>query len=170
MRSTPAQTKLTFAHADKICELARRWEASGDLKSKQSLEHAIEMGEGDICLRLTLEKCSRLRRRECGSLSEHSLQARIEAEAAVSRTRCILADTRGSVFMSAPKFIYDDLARVLTGQVGTVTEVHQVRESYVYMVKLRTATAEEVDVPESELELVKIANDDETGIVIRYIT
>ena len=72
--------------------------------------------------------------------------------------------------MSAPKFIYDDLVRVLTGQVGTVTEVHQIRESYVYMVKLRTATAEEIDVPESELELVKIANDDETGFVIRYLT
>jgi hypothetical protein len=72
--------------------------------------------------------------------------------------------------MSAPKFLHDDLVKVRTGQVGTVTEVHQTRESYVYRLQLRTAAAEEIDVPESELQLVKIANDDETGFAIRYIT
>jgi hypothetical protein len=57
---TPLPKKLTFAHADKIRELARRGEASGDLESKQALEHAIEMGRGGIYLRLTPEQYQKL--------------------------------------------------------------------------------------------------------------
>ena len=39
---------FTFAHADKIRELARRGEAWGTLESKQALEQAIEMGRGGL--------------------------------------------------------------------------------------------------------------------------
>jgi hypothetical protein len=59
---TPLPRKLTFAHADKIRELARRGEAWGNLESKQALEHAIEVGGGGIYLRLTPEQYARLRR------------------------------------------------------------------------------------------------------------
>jgi hypothetical protein len=59
---TPLPKKLTFAHADKIRELARRGEAWGNLESKQALEHAIEMGRGGIYLRLTPEQYAKLRR------------------------------------------------------------------------------------------------------------
>jgi hypothetical protein len=55
-------TKFHLAHADKIRELARRGETSGNLESKQALEHAIEMGKGGIYLRLTPEQYARLRR------------------------------------------------------------------------------------------------------------
>jgi hypothetical protein len=59
---TPLPKKVTFAHADKIRELARRGEALGTLEAKQALEHAIEMGRGGIYLRLTGEQYSRLKR------------------------------------------------------------------------------------------------------------
>jgi hypothetical protein len=58
---TSLPKKLTFAHADKIRELARRGEAC-DLESKQALEHAIEVGRGGIYLRLTPEQYAKLRR------------------------------------------------------------------------------------------------------------
>jgi hypothetical protein len=72
--------------------------------------------------------------------------------------------------MRAPKFLHDDIVKVGTGPVGTVKEVHQTRDSYVYRVQLRTAAAEQIDLPETELELVELANADETGFAIRYIT
>jgi hypothetical protein len=59
--STPLPRKLTFAHADKVRELARRGEALGSLEQKQALEHAIEMGRGGISLRLSPEQYAKLR-------------------------------------------------------------------------------------------------------------
>jgi hypothetical protein len=53
---------FTFAHADKIRELARRGEAWGTLESKQALEQAIEMGRGGLYLRLTPEQYAQLKR------------------------------------------------------------------------------------------------------------
>jgi hypothetical protein len=73
--------------------------------------------------------------------------------------------------MSAPSLIHDDMVRVIpTGQVGTVMEVHQIGDGYVYGVQLRTEPTRYVEVPEAELELLKLANADETGLHIRYIT
>ena len=73
--------------------------------------------------------------------------------------------------MSTPKFIHDDVVKVTkTGQIGTVREVHQTGNEFVYGVQLRTDVCEHIDLPESELELIKIANDDETGFHFRYIT
>ena len=72
--------------------------------------------------------------------------------------------------MSTPRFIHDDIVRLATGQIGTVKEVHQTGSAYVYGIQLKTAACETVNVPEAELELVKIANEDETGLHIRYIT
>ena len=59
---TPLPCKLTFAHADKIREVARRGEALGTLEQKQALEHAIENGRGGIYLRLTPGQYRALRR------------------------------------------------------------------------------------------------------------
>jgi hypothetical protein len=59
---TPLARKLTFADPEKIRELARRGEASGDSESRQMLEHAIETGRGGIYLRLTPEQYAKLRR------------------------------------------------------------------------------------------------------------
>jgi hypothetical protein len=73
-------------------------------------------------------------------------------------------------FMSAPKFVHDDIVQVKAGQIGTIKEVHQSGNGYVYGVQLRTDTAVQIDLPEDELQLVKIANDDETGFAIRYIS
>jgi hypothetical protein len=73
--------------------------------------------------------------------------------------------------MSTHKFVHDDLVKVTpTGQIGTVKEVHQVENGYLYGVQVRDAAAEHIHVPEAELELVKIANADETGFHMRYIT
>jgi hypothetical protein len=73
--------------------------------------------------------------------------------------------------MSRPRFIHDDIVQLIqTGQIGTVKEVHHIGNGYVYGIQLRTNACEHIDVPEAELQLVKIANDDETGLHIRYIT
>jgi hypothetical protein len=72
--------------------------------------------------------------------------------------------------MAAPRFIHDDVVQVKTGAIGTVKEVHQRVSGYIYGVQLRTDAGEQIDVPEAELELVKIANSDETGFHLRYIT
>ncbi len=72
--------------------------------------------------------------------------------------------------MSTPKFVHDDTVKVLeTGQVGLVKAVHQRGDGYVYGVQLNT-TAENMEVPEAELELVSLANDGETGFHLRYIS
>jgi hypothetical protein len=73
--------------------------------------------------------------------------------------------------MSTPRFVHDDIVTVTeTGQIGTVKEVHQTSGAFVYGVQLKTAACEAVNVPEAELELLKIANEDETGLHLRYIT
>jgi hypothetical protein len=73
--------------------------------------------------------------------------------------------------MSTPRFVHDDIVTVTeTGQIGTIKEVHQTSGAFVYGVQLKTAACEAVNVPEAELELLKIANEDETGLHLRYIT
>jgi hypothetical protein len=73
--------------------------------------------------------------------------------------------------MNAPRFVHDDIVRVVQrGQIGTVMEIHQTGNGYVYAVHLRTDAGELIDVAEEELALLKIANSDETGFAIRYIT
>jgi hypothetical protein len=59
---------------------------------------------------------------------------------------------------------------IATGQIGTVVEVHQIGDGYVYGVQLRTERGRYVRVQEAELELLKPANADETGLHIRYVT
>jgi hypothetical protein len=59
---TELPRKLTFSSPGKILELARRGEAWGNLESRQSLERAIEAGQGGCYLRLTPEQYARLRR------------------------------------------------------------------------------------------------------------
>jgi hypothetical protein len=72
--------------------------------------------------------------------------------------------------MDTPKFVHGDTVKLAeTGQLGTVSSVHQTGNQAVYSVRLKT-TAGLIEVPEGDLELVKIANDDETGLHIRYIT
>jgi hypothetical protein len=69
------------------------------------------------------------------------------------------------------KFVHDDIVKLSqTGQIGTVKEVHQVENGYLYGVQIRDESAKQIDVPEHELELVTIANADETGFHLRYIT
>jgi hypothetical protein len=80
------------------------------------------------------------------------------------------ASDREEAPMSKPRFIHDDIVRLTTGQIGTVKEVHQNGNDYVYGVQLRTEACEHINVPEAGLALVKIANEDETGFHIRYIS
>ena len=59
---------------------------------------------------------------------------------------------------------------VATEQVGTVMEVRRTGDTYVYGIELRMEPPQHIEVPEADLELVKIANADETGLHIKYIT
>jgi hypothetical protein len=69
------------------------------------------------------------------------------------------------------KFAHDDLVRVIkTDQTGTVKGVREANHAYVYQVQLGETESTEIDVPEEGLELVKKANDNETGFHIRYIS
>jgi hypothetical protein len=71
----------------------------------------------------------------------------------------------------ASKFAHGDLVKVIsTGETGTVKGVRESGHRYFYGVQLGEETAADTDVPEGELELVKKANDDETGFAIRYIS
>jgi hypothetical protein len=73
--------------------------------------------------------------------------------------------------MSHPKFIHDDVVRLaIAGRIGIVKEIHLINGHHIYTVELRDDPHERIDVPEADLELVKIANDDETGFAIRYIS
>jgi hypothetical protein len=73
--------------------------------------------------------------------------------------------------MTEPRFVHDDIVRLVhEEQVGTVKEVHQTDTGFLYAIELRTDTAQYIQVPEAELELLKIANADETGLHIRSIT
>jgi hypothetical protein len=73
--------------------------------------------------------------------------------------------------MTEPRFVHDDIVRLVhEDQIATVKEVRQTDTGYFYVIQLRTDTAQYIEVPEAELELLKIANADETGLDIRYIT
>ena len=73
--------------------------------------------------------------------------------------------------MSKPRFLHEDIVKVVTtGQVGTVMEVHQTGDKYVYGIQLRTDPPRHIEMAEAELELLRVANADETGLHFRYIT
>jgi hypothetical protein len=73
--------------------------------------------------------------------------------------------------MSTPRFLHDDVVRLTRAdQVGVVKEVQQTDTGYRYGIEVRTEPPTYVKLPEAELELVKPANTDETGLHIRYIT
>jgi hypothetical protein len=91
-------------------------------------------------------------------------------QACEASSMVLSASDREEASMSRPRFIHDDIVRLTTGQIGTVKEVHQNGNDYVYGVQLRTEGCEHIDVPEADLELVKIANGDETVFHIRYIS
>jgi hypothetical protein len=84
--------------------------------------------------------------------------------------RQLASDTQeGS--MGTPKFVQGDTVKLSgTGQLGTISSVHQTGNRNVYSVKLGTQSGEHTEAIEADLELVKVANDDETGLHIRYIT
>jgi hypothetical protein len=70
-----------------------------------------------------------------------------------------------------PRFVHGDIVRLTRAdQVGVVKEVQQTDTGHRYGVQLRTAPVRYVKLPEAELELLKPANADETGLHIRYIT
>jgi hypothetical protein len=69
------------------------------------------------------------------------------------------------------KFAHDDIVKVIeTGETGIVKSCHEDENGYAYGVQLGIGPAAETAVPEDALELVKIANDDETGFAVRYIS
>ena len=69
------------------------------------------------------------------------------------------------------KFVHGDIVKVIpTGETGTVRGVRESDNRYVYGVQLGENAATETEVAEDTLELVKKANDDETGFAIRYIS
>ena len=73
--------------------------------------------------------------------------------------------------MSAPKFVHDDIVTLVRkDKIGTVREVHQTASGYAYSIELRTNAGEIIDAAEDELALLKIANNDEFGFALRYIT
>jgi hypothetical protein len=49
-------SKLTFADAEKVREVARRGEAMDTSEARQMLEYGIEVGRGGLYLKLTLEQ------------------------------------------------------------------------------------------------------------------
>jgi hypothetical protein len=69
------------------------------------------------------------------------------------------------------KFAHADVVKVIeTGETGIVKSFQQDETGFVYGVQLGGGPATETAVPEDALELVKIANDDETGFAVRYIS
>jgi hypothetical protein len=69
------------------------------------------------------------------------------------------------------KFAHDDVVKVIeTGETGIVKSFHEDENGYVYGVQLGSGPTTLTTVPEDALELVKIANDDETGFAVRYIS
>ena len=57
-----------------------------------------------------------------------------------------------------------------TGETEIVKSIHQDGDGFVYGVQLGRGSATETALSEDALELVKIANDDETGFAVRYIS
>jgi hypothetical protein len=73
--------------------------------------------------------------------------------------------------MREPRFVHDDIVRLVhEDRIGTIKEVHQTDKGYLYVLQLRTGTAQYIKAPEADLELLKMANAGETGFHIRYIT
>ena len=71
---------------------------------------------------------------------------------------------------ASTKFAHDDTVTIIeTGETGRVKGVRQEKEGYVYQVQV-SESAQQVDVPEDGLKLLKIANDQEKGFAIRYIS
>jgi hypothetical protein len=69
------------------------------------------------------------------------------------------------------KFAHDDIVKVIkTSETGIIKSFHPDENGFVYGVQLGRGSATETGVPEDGLELVKIANDDETGFAVRYIS
>ncbi len=69
------------------------------------------------------------------------------------------------------KFAHDDIVKVIeTGETGIVKSFREDECGYVYGVLFGGGQAAETAVREDALALVKIANDDETGFAIRYIS
>ena len=70
------------------------------------------------------------------------------------------------------KFAHDDIVKVIsTGQQGTVKGSRHEEEKFIYRLLLGGDAAEEIDATENDLKLVKMANEDETGLsAIRYIS
>jgi hypothetical protein len=73
--------------------------------------------------------------------------------------------------MNQPRFLHHDIVR-LAGQeeLGTVKEVAMVDHHFVYQVQVGNNSDGTRTIPESDLELVKIANNEETGFALRYIS
>lgn len=69
------------------------------------------------------------------------------------------------------KFAYHDVVKVIeTGETGIIKNCHEDEHGYTYGVQLGGGAATETAVREDALELVKMANEDETGFAIRYIS
>jgi len=76
------------------------------------------------------------------------------------------------VAMSTPrKYAHDDTVRIIeTDEIGVVKSFHQDETGYTYGIQLDQEPATEISVREDALELVKIANDGETGFAVSYIS
>jgi hypothetical protein len=72
---------------------------------------------------------------------------------------------------TSSKFAQGDVVKVIeTGELGIVKSFHRDENGFVYGVQLGRGPAIETAMPEDALELVKTANDDETGFAVRYIS
>jgi hypothetical protein len=72
---------------------------------------------------------------------------------------------------TSPKFAHADIVKVIaTGETGTVKTVHESGHGHVYTLQLTGDATTDLDAPEDEIELVRRANEDETGFAIRYIS
>ncbi len=91
----------------------------------------------------------------------------LDKSEAVSRSSQLL---HFRAMSTSRKFAHDDIVKVVkTGETGIVKSFHEDENGCVYGVQLGEP-AIETAVPEDSLELVKIANDDETGFAVRYIS
>lgn len=69
------------------------------------------------------------------------------------------------------KFAHSDIVKIISsGDTGTVTTSRESESGLVYTVQLTHDPAIEIDQLEDGIELVKRANEDETGLAIRYIS
>jgi hypothetical protein len=69
------------------------------------------------------------------------------------------------------KFAHNDIVKIISsGDTGTATTSRENESGYVYTVQLTHDPAMKIDALEDGIELVKRANEDETGLAIRYIS